>query len=96
MFQDNLTEQQHPLWAIDRTVVTQLLQDTPTDYNLAELARLKIRYTGFPGAQDIQDDLDKILGLWQMTEAELYEKTREIHARKKVYRTQTDAQEDWT
>ncbi len=52
-------DQQHPLHNRDRPTIDILLAQEPTDYNLAELARLKIRYQGFPGARDIQQDLDK-------------------------------------
>jgi hypothetical protein len=92
-------EQQHPLWSDDRALVTTLLQADPqalTDYHLAELARLTIRYRGFPGARDIQGDLTKLLQRWQFTEAELYQKTRAIHENRQVYRKQTMDQEDWT
>lgn len=54
-------DQQHPQWESDRQVTNALLSAEPTDYNLAELARLRIRYRGFPGARDIQADLEKIL-----------------------------------
>lgn len=87
-------DQQHPQAGRDRAIVNSLLRDTPSEYNLAELARLRIRYHGFPGARDIQRDLDKILQGWGLTEEELFERTREIHARGRVYRTRTD-QEDW-
>jgi hypothetical protein len=78
-------DQQHPLWRQDREVVNTLLREQPTDYNLAELARLKIRYTGFPGARDIQRDLDQVLQNWSLTEAALFAKTRQIHAGQPVY-----------
>lgn len=90
-------EQQHPQAGKDRAIVNSLFQespDSPSEYNLAELARLRIRYQGFPGARDIQGDLDKILQGWGMTEEELFERTREIHAKGRVYRTRTE-QEDW-
>lgn len=90
-------DQQHPLWQSDRQVVNTLLSEQPTDYHLAELARLRIRYRGFPGARDIQTDLDKVMQLWGFTEAALYEKTRQIHAAGPVYKSRSkrgDA-EDW-
>ncbi|WP_421655678.1 DUF3288 family protein [Leptothermofonsia sp. ETS-13] len=67
-------DQQHPLWSSDRQIVNTLLAGEPTDYNLAELARLRIRYHGFPGARDIQTDLNKILKRWNLTEEMLHEK----------------------
>jgi len=88
-------DQQHPLWGRDRQIVHQLLQEEATDYNLAELARLKIRYTGFPGARDIQADLDKALQRWQLTEASLYEKTRQIHTTLQVYKGRGSKRDDW-
>jgi len=90
-------DQQHPLETRDRTTVNELLSGEPTDYNLAELARLKIRYRGFPGARSIQADLEKILKKWQLTEAALYEKTRQIHTHSPVYegRSNKRNKEDW-
>lgn len=92
----NNKDQQHPLWSSDRQVVDALLSGEPTDYNLAELARLRIRYRGFPGARDIQTDLEKILQQWHLTEAALFEKTRQIHAIAQVYRGRGSRQEDWS
>lgn len=91
-------DQQHPREAKDRIVINNLLQSEPNDYNLAELARLTIRYQGFPGARSIQQDLQTILNNWQLTEAELYQKTRTIHKEQKIYsdRFKSDQQQDWT
>lgn len=91
-------DQQHPLWQSDRAIVNTLLIEEPTDYNLAELARLRIRYRGFPGARDIQGDLDKVMQQWSYTEAALYEKTRQIHAAGPVYkvRGRKGEAEDWS
>ncbi len=88
-------EQQHPQYRKDREIVDTLLKEENTDYNLAELARLKIRYRGFPGATDIQDDLKEVLAKWQLTEEKLYEKTRQIHHNGKVYKKHNNDQEDW-
>jgi hypothetical protein len=63
-------DQQHPLYGRDRPLIDILLAQGATDYNLSELARLKIRYQGFPGARDIQNDLDQVLQSWGLTEAE--------------------------
>ncbi len=54
-------DQQHPQYKRDRASVNTLLASEATDYNLSELARLIIRYRGFPGARDIQSDLKKVL-----------------------------------
>ncbi len=90
-------DQQHPMWQSDRAIVNTLLAEEPTDYNLAELARLRIRYRGFPGARDIQADLDKVMQQWSYTEATLYEQTRQTHAAGPVYqvRGRKGEAEDW-
>jgi hypothetical protein len=88
-------DQTHPQYKSDRATVESLIQGQQTEYNLAELARLKIRYRGFPGARDIQNDLEKIMQNWQLTEETLFEKTREIHAKGKVYTGGKEEQEDW-
>lgn len=88
-------DQQHPQWQSDRQTVDTLLNSTPTDYNLAELARLRIRYRGFPGARDIQTDLNTILEQWHLTEAELFAKTRDIHATQQIYRNLAQ-RDDWS
>ena len=93
---ESANEQQHPLWYRDYPIVLQLLQSEPTDYNLAECARLRVRYQGFPGARDLQGDLDKVISRWQLSEAELFERTRNIHAGGKVYRSNEGDQEDWS
>jgi hypothetical protein len=87
-------EQQHPLWKSDRQIVDTLLKAAPEDYNLAELARLRIRYRGFPGARDIQADLEKILSQWGLTESALFEKTRQIHHTTNIYRGRTKHRDD--
>lgn len=89
-------DQQHPQWSSDRQIVNTLLEGQPTDYNLAELARLRIRYHGFPGARDIQADLDKVLHQWQLTEETLLIKTRQIHQAAQVYRGRGSQREDWS
>ncbi|HSF74974.1 MAG TPA: DUF3288 family protein [Microcoleus sp.] len=88
-------DQQHPQYKRDRASVDTLLAGEATDYNLSELARLIIRYRGFPGARDIQSDLKKVLHKWNHTEETLYEKTRKIHTQGEVYRKQKSDQEDW-
>ncbi len=91
-----INEQKHPLAHIDREIVRNFFVEGQSDYNLAELARLKIRYHNFPGATDIQHDLDSILNQWELTEEQLYEKTRRIHAKGKIYRPDSDSEEDWS
>lgn len=89
-------DQQHPLYRGDRNLVNDLMRVTETsDRNFADLARLCIRYRGFPGARDIQSDLIKILEKWQLSESELFTKTRKIHAETKVYGSSNDGRDDW-
>lgn len=91
-----MSEQKHPQEARDRAIVNTLLSGQPTPENLAELARLRIRYHDFPGARSIQQDLNTVLQNWQLSEAELFAQTRQLHAAKKVY-TRADSQtEDWS
>ena len=91
-------EQKHPQDRKDRITVDHLLKaQLPGDRELVELARLIIRYRNFPGARDIQQDLQTALNTWGLTEEELYTKTRAIHATGTVYRrTATGEQQDWT
>ena len=91
-------DQQHPRETKDSNVISNLLQSEPNEYNLAELARLTIRYRNFPGAREIQQHLQQILHNWQLTEEELYQTTREIHRQRKIYRDRfkTDQKQDWT
>ena len=93
---DMITDQQHPQYKTDRQVVSQILAGEATDYNLAELARLITRYEGFPGARDIQADLKKALNRWQLSEDELFEKTRAIHQQGEVYKGLGRGREDWS
>jgi hypothetical protein len=93
---DIIKDQQHPQYKTDRQVVSQLLAGEATDYNLAELARLITRYEGFPGARDIQADLKKALNRWQLSEDELFEKTRAIHQQGEVYKGLGRGREDWS
>ncbi len=92
-------DQKHPQNKKDRLTIDNLLQvqSDPGDRELVELARLIIRYRNFPGARDIQKDLTVALDTWQLTEEELYKKTRSIHALGTVYRrTPSGEKQDWT
>jgi hypothetical protein len=90
-------EQQHPQEKPDRELVNHLLGSEPEDFNLVEYARLRIRYQGFPGARDIQRDLERILQKWQLTETALFEKTRLIHAKGQAYQRRSgEDQQDWS
>ena len=89
-------EQIHPQYKRDREIVDKLLSEEKTsDRGLAELARLKIRYRGFPGAKDIQNDLESMMEKWDLTEETLYEQTRKIHAKGKVFRGENKEEDDW-
>lgn len=91
-------DQIHPRAHKDHVVVNSLLQAPPNDYNLAELARLLIRYQGFPGAREIQQNLQQVLTNWQLTEEQLFIRTRTIHQKTKVFsdRFKGDQKQDWT
>jgi hypothetical protein len=91
-------DQQHPQERSDREIVNRLLQEEPSHYNQAELARLRIRYSGFPGAREIQRNLDAVLQRWKLTEEQLFEFTRQLHATGQVYRRggSSQGQEDWS
>jgi hypothetical protein len=98
MAQSNL-DQKHPQHQKDRLTVDHLLKvpSNPGDRELVELARLIIRYRDFPGARDIQHDLEAVLNNWQLTEETLYTKTRAIHGEGTVYRRTAEGEEqDWT
>ncbi|MBW4471004.1 MAG: DUF3288 family protein [Stenomitos rutilans HA7619-LM2] len=90
------TDQQHPLWSSDRQIVNTLLAEGLTDYNLAELARLRIRYRGFPGARDIQADLDKALKQWNLTDETLNARARQLHREAQVYKGRGSKRDDWS
>ncbi|ASC72426.1 hypothetical protein XM38_033830 [Halomicronema hongdechloris C2206] len=89
-------EQQHPQYRVDRQTVNQLIAGDPSNTNLIELARLLIRYKGFPGAQDIQQDLQATLQRWDLTEDSLYEQTRSLHQQGLGYRHGGREGEDWS
>lgn len=88
--------QQHPQANQDRQISQRLLTADPTDLNLVELARLRIRYQGFPGAADIKADLDQALERWQLTESELFETTRKLHHQGGLYKPRSSKKDDWT
>ena len=63
-----MKEQQHPLYAIDRDHIDRLLaKEIPEDGDIVDLARLFLRYEGFPGASDLHDDMNKTLKLWGLS-----------------------------
>jgi hypothetical protein len=89
-------DQKHPQYSKDRQLLNQLMAGDDSDFNLVELARLMIRYEGFPGARDIQNDLKKTLQKWKLTEEQLFEKTRTIHQQGDVYKGLGRGREDWS
>ncbi len=71
--------QNHPLYSIDRDIVDRLLsKHSPKDEDLVDLARLLTRYEGFPGANDLQADMLKILKLWNLSREMLNIRSRQI------------------
>jgi hypothetical protein len=76
-----MDEQRHPLHALDREVVDRLLAtEIPADDHLVDAARLLLRYEGFPGAEDLRHDLQKVLRLWNLDRETLQQRTRAIWA----------------
>jgi hypothetical protein len=73
--------QSHPLYTSDRSIVDGLLAaQQPNNDQLVDAARLWVRYEGFPGAQDLKLDLEKLLRLWGLDRNELNRRCREIWA----------------
>ncbi|NQV11166.1 MAG: DUF3288 family protein [Cyanobacteria bacterium] len=71
--------QVHPLHATDRDVIDGLLAvEQPEEGQLVDLARLLIRYDGFPGAEDLQLDLAKTLRHWGLSRDQLHQRTRAL------------------
>ena len=91
------TDYLHPQYKKDREMLDSIMAGDVSSTNMAELARLRIRYDGFLGARDIQSDLDKTIAKWGMTEDELFAKTREIHQKETVFTpTWLKKGEDWS
>lgn len=88
-------DRRHPQEKRDREAVDRLLKDGKSDYNLAELARLRVRYHGFPGARAIQKDLDNLLVKWGLTEEELFSQTRQLHENGLYRRDRYGKAENW-
>lgn len=71
--------QSHPLYSLDRDIVDRLLTaEVPTDGDLVDAARLLSRYEGFPGAFDLQNDLERAVRLWGLNRETLQSRTRAI------------------
>ncbi len=88
----------HPQEHKDKEIIDSLLDQSPTNDNLTELARLEIRYLNFPGAKEIQNNIKQIMDNWGLSKEELYEKTREIYGKKKKASSHFGEieQEDWS
>jgi len=87
----------HPQYRKDRDTLNSIMAGPADSLNLAELARLRVRYDGFQGARDIQSDLDKMLTKLGLSEDELFAKTREIHKSETVFKpTWLKKGEDWS
>tara|TARA_Y100000991_G_scaffold194628_1_gene163371 strand:- start:244 stop:540 length:297 start_codon:yes stop_codon:yes gene_type:complete len=72
-------EQTHPLHFTDKNIIDSLItKEKPEDLDLINLARLINRYTNFPGEIEIKVDIEKILKFWNMTQDELFSKTKII------------------
>ena len=84
--------QNHPLYSIDREHLNRLISlESPNDEDMVELARLFMRYEGFPGAKDLQMDMLKVLESWSLTKEELNQNTRKIWM--KGYKSSTASDE---
>ncbi len=71
--------QNHPLYSIDRNLVNRLMSvNAPNEEDIVELARLFMRYEGFPGAKDLQMDMLKVLKIWGITKEVLNQNSRKI------------------
>ena len=72
-------EQTHPLHETDKIIIDNLIsKEDPQDLDFINLARLINRYSNFPGEIEIKKDIDKILKFWNISQIELFSKTRNI------------------
>jgi hypothetical protein len=74
-------DQKHPMQGQDRAIVDRLLAaSTPSEADITDCARLLMRYLGYPGARDIQQDLARSVSNWRMDTDQLYRRARKIWA----------------
>ncbi len=74
-----MNDQNHPLYSTDRDHIDHLLaKDSPEDSDVVQLARLLIRYEGFPGASDLYEDMIKILKIWGLTQEMLNARAKQL------------------
>ena len=72
-------DQTHPLHETDKNIVDSLItKESPDNQDFINLARLINRYTNFPGEIEIKNDITKILKFWNISQKELFSKTRII------------------
>ena len=72
-------EQTHPLHEKDRNIIDSLIsKKDPDELDLVNLARLIKRYANFPGELELKKDIEKILRFWQISENDLFFKTKNI------------------
>jgi len=57
-----------------------LVSAAPEAQHIADAGRLFIRYDGYPGAFDIQQDLQRCLARWQMSRDDLNVRCRSLWA----------------
>lgn len=69
----------HPLDHIDRPIIERMLRSQwPDDEDLVNLARLRMRHRSSRIAPDLARALDRVLAQWELTEDELFRRTRAI------------------
>lgn len=93
-----MPEQQHPQEQSDRQILEQLTDELPTAENLAEVARLLIRYQNFPGAQGVQKKLATIMQQWNLNKEALFAQTRKLYSDGQLgnQRLRGDETQDWS
>jgi hypothetical protein len=93
-----MTQLQHPQENSDRQIIARIVGEPATPENLAEIARLSIRYQNFPGAKEIHTLLNKIMEEWGMTPETLFVETRELYSKGKLGRDHLNSEQiqDWS
>jgi hypothetical protein len=93
-----MSEQQHPQEQSDRQILEQITEGIPTPENLAEVARLLIRYQNFPGAQGVQEKLATIMQQWDLNKEALFAQTRKLYSDGQLgnQRLRGDETQDWS
>ena len=72
-------EQTHPLHETDKNIIDSLItKKVPEDLDFINLARLINRYYNFPGEIEIKKDIEKILKFWNISQNDLFSRTRKI------------------